>query len=91
MAACLSINILELLISAMSRTFLTLLSLSALVAYCESLDRLETNLQSTIGTLKDLYPDVMGIDPNGSRWIGYQIPEGSEEEVERLVQLILRR
>lgn len=68
----------------MSHTFLTLLSLSALIAYCESLENLETTLHETIGTIRDLYPDAMGLDPNGSRWIGYQLPEGWEEEVERL-------
>lgn len=70
----------------MPDTFLTLLSLSVLIDYCESLEKLETTLHETIGTIRDLYPDVMGLDPNGSRWIGYQLPEGWGEELERLFQ-----
>jgi hypothetical protein len=69
-----------------SRTFLALLSLSALVAYVESLEELETTLQGTIGTLRGLHP-VEGIDPNGSRWVGCQLPEGWEEKAEQLALL----
>lgn len=50
------------------------------------MEGLETTLREAVGTLRSLYPEVGGIDPNGSRWIGYQLPEGWEEEAERLVQ-----
>jgi hypothetical protein len=52
--------------------FLKLLTLELLLRLHEAEERLATALESTLGTVRRLYPELLGVDPNGSTWIGFE-------------------
>jgi hypothetical protein len=63
--------------------FLKLLTLELLVRLHEDEERLATALESTLGTVRRSYPELLCVDPNGSTWIGFEWDADLEASMER--------
>jgi hypothetical protein len=63
--------------------FLELLTLELLLRLHEADERLATALESTLGTVRRSYPELLCVDPNGSTWIGFEWDADLEASMER--------
>jgi hypothetical protein len=63
--------------------FLELLTLELLLRLHEAEERLVTALESTLGTVRRLHPELQCVDPNGSTWIGFERDADLEASMER--------
>jgi hypothetical protein len=67
----------------MERVFLELLPLELLLRLREAEERLAPALESTLGTVRRSYPELLCVDPNGSTWIGFEWDADLEASMER--------
>jgi hypothetical protein len=63
--------------------FLKLLTLELLLRLHEAEERFVAALDLTLGAVSRLYPQLHGIDPDGSTWIGFEWDADVEASMER--------